>query len=147
LISFPTGADPVYDGYSNVEMPVRGRYIELRASRGSGSSTLDIDYLLFVPADDQLAMIDWGDAILTTNEFVISAIHEVIYTQNVSLDQVYGSKPSILAGGYPMVSPGVTNRFYFIRRVGRGAPAAKTATTAIEVSYWPRYLVIRPATT
>lgn len=147
LISFPTGADPVYDGYSNVEMPVRGRYIELRAARGSGSSTFDIDYLLFVPADDQLALIDWGDAIITTNEFVIDGIHELIYTQNVTLDQVYGSKPSVLAGGYPMVSPGVTNRFFFVRRAGRGAPTAKTATTAIEVSFWPRYLVVRPATT
>lgn len=147
LISFPTGADPVYDGYSNVEMLVRGRYIELRVGRFSGSSNFDIDYLLFVPADDQLALIDWGDAIITTNEFVIDGIHELIYTQNVSLDQVYGSKPSVLAGGYPMISPGVTNRFFFVRRAGRGAPTAKTATTAIEVSYWPKYLTVRPATT
>jgi hypothetical protein len=147
LISFPTGADPVFDGFSNVEMPVRGRYVELRASRSSGSSTVDVDYLLFVPADDNLALIDWGDATSTTHEFVVSGVSEMVYTQTNATDQVYGTKPSVLAGGYPMVSPGVTNRIYFIRRTGRGATATKTETTAIELSYWPRYLVVRPATT
>jgi hypothetical protein len=147
LVTFPTGPDPVYDGYSGVEVSVRGRYLELRAERTSGSSNLDIDYLLFVPADDALALIDWGDAILTSNEFVIDGIHEMVYTQNVTLDQVYGAKPTTVAGGFPMITPNVTNRVYFIRRTGRGATVTKSETTAIEIQYWPRYLVVRPATT
>jgi hypothetical protein len=146
-ISYPTGLDPQYDGYSNVEYPVRGRYLELRAERVSGSSNLDIDYLLFVPADEQFALIDWGDAILTTNEFVVDSVHEIVFTQNSGLDQVYGSKPTAVAGGFPTIAPGVTNRVFFIRRVGRGATATKTETTSIEVQYWPRYLFVRPATT
>lgn len=146
LISFPTGADPVTDGYSNAELVVKGRYIEVRAERTSGSSTLDFDYLLFLPADDCLAIIDWGDALSTTDEFVIDGIHEMIYTQTTS-DEVYGSKPSVLAGGFPMVSPNVQNRIFWLRRVGRGATATKGETTVITVSYWPRYLFVRPATT
>jgi len=146
LISFPTGQDPVTDGYSNTELSVKGRYIEVRAARYSGTSNLDIDYLLFVPADDQLALIDWGDALSTTDEFVVDGIHHMIYTQTTS-DEVYGSVPAVLAGGFPMISPGVTNRIYWVRRSGRGATVTKTETTAIAVSYWPRYLVVRPAST
>lgn len=146
LISFPTGADPVYDGYSNTEVSVRGRYIEVRAERTSGSSTLDIDYLLFVPADDSLALIDWGDATATNNEFVIDSVHEMVFTRNTS-DQVFGSLPTVVAGGFPYISPGVTNRMYFIRRTGRGATVTKSETTVIEAEYWPRYLVVRPAST
>lgn len=146
LITFPTGPDPVYDGYSNVEMPVKGRYLEIRAERTAGSSTLDFDYLLFVPADDSLALIDWGDAASTTDEFVVDGIHETVYAQTTS-DEVYGSKPAAVAGGFPLVSPGVTNRIYWIRRTGRGAITTKSETTVINVAYWPRYLVVRPATT
>lgn len=146
LITFPSGMDPVTDGYSNVELPVKGRYIEVRAERLSGSSTLDFDYLLFVPADDQLALIDWGTALSTTDEYVIDSTHEVIYTQTTS-DEVYGSPASILAGGFPMISPNVTNRLYWIRRTGRGATATKTESTVIVATYWPRYLVVRPAST
>lgn len=147
LITYPTGLDPVYDGYSNVEVSVRGRYLEVRAERVGGSSTFDFDYLLFVPADDQLALIDWGDAILTTNEFVVDSVHEIVYTQNTPQDQVYGSKPTAVMGGFPTVAPGVTNRMYFIRRTARGATVTKTETTAVEVQYWPKYLYVRPATT
>lgn len=146
LISFPTGQDPVHDGYSNTELSVKGRYIEVRAERLSGTATLDFDYLLFVPADDNLALIDWGDALSTTDEFVIDGIHEMIYTQTTS-DEVYGSRPSVLAGGFPMVSPNVTNRIYWIRRAGRGATVTKSETTVINAAYWPRYLTVRPAST
>lgn len=146
LVTFPSGMDPVTDGFSNVELPVRGRYIEVRAERLSGSSNLDFDYLLFMPADDQLALIDWGEALSTTDEFVIDGTHEVIYTQTTS-DEVYGSPASVLAGGFPMISPGVTNRMYWVRRTGRGATVTKTESTVIVASYWPRYLVVRPAST
>lgn len=146
LISFPTGLDPVTDGYSGAELAVKGRYVEVRAARYSGSSNLDIDYLLFVPADDQLAMIDWGDALSTSDEFVVDGVHEMVYTQTTS-DEVYGSLPAALSGGFPTISPGVTNRVYWIRRTGRGATVTKSETSSIAVSYWPRYLFIRPAST
>lgn len=146
LIQFPTGADPVTYGYSGVQVPVRGRYLELRAERTSGSSNVDFDYLLFVPADDTMALVDWGDAVLTTNEFVVDSVHELVYTQNVSLDQVYGSKPTKVHGGFLSVTPGQTNRLFFIRRTARGATVTKTETTVLEGQYWPRYLFVRPAT-
>ena len=146
LITFPTGADPVTDGYSNAELSVKGRYIEVRAERVSGSSNVDIDYVLCVPADDRMALIDWGDALSTTDEFVIDSIHEMIYTQTTS-DEVYGSLPTVLAGGFPMITPGVTNRLYWIRRAGRGAAVTKSETTVIVATYWPRYLTVRPAAT
>lgn len=146
LISFPTGLDPFTDGYSNAELPVKGRYIEVQAERNSGSSNLDFDYLLFVPADDSLALIDWGDALSTSDEFVVDGIHEMVYTQTTS-DEVYGSRPSVVAGGFPMITPNVTNRAYWIRRSGRGATVTKSETTAIVATYWPRYLFVRPAST
>lgn len=146
LITFPTGLDPVMDGYSNTEVPVKGRYIEVRAERISGGSSLDIDYLLFVPADDQMALIDWGDSLSTTDEFVIDSVHEMVYSQTTS-DEVYGSLPTALAGGFPLITPNVTNRIFWIRRTGRGATVTKSETTVIAASYWPRYLFARPATT
>lgn len=146
LISFPTGVDPVTDGYSGTELAAKGRYIEVRAERVGGSASLDIDYLLFVPADDTLALIDWGDALSTSDEFVVDGTHEMIYTQTTS-DEVYGSRPSVLAGGFPMVTPNVTNRIFWVRRAGRGATVTKSETTVIAVAYWPRYLFVRPATT
>lgn len=146
LISFPSGLDPVHDGYSNNEKVIKGRYIEVRAERTSGSSTLDIDYLLFVPADDSLALIDWGDAMFTNDEFVVDGTHDMVFTQD-NTGALYSSRPAAVAGGFPMASPGVTNRIFWIRRTGRGATATKTETTAITVTYWPRYLVVRPAST
>lgn len=146
LISFPTGQDPIYDGYSNVDVLVKGRYLEVRAERVSGSASLDFDYLLFVPADDCMALIDWGDSLSTTDQFVVDGTHEIVYTQTTSF-RVYGSKPSVVAGGFPLITPGVTNRVYWIRRAGRGATVTKSETTVISAAYWPRYLFVRPATT
>jgi hypothetical protein len=70
----------------------------------------------------------------------------MVYVQTTS-DEVYGSTPAAVAGGFPSISPGVTNRMFFIRRAGQGATVTKSETTAIVATYWPRYLLVRPATT
>jgi len=59
-----------------------------------------------------------------------------------------------VSGGFPLLRPNQTNRFYLI--VGsQGGPTGlgslqnhdKTLSDSITVSYWPRYLYARPATT
>jgi hypothetical protein len=60
-VSIPSGGDPRYDGYSNVEIPARGVCIIVTGQRVSGTGSLDFDCLLFVPAHDQLAVLNAPD--------------------------------------------------------------------------------------
>lgn len=141
LISYPAGPDPVVDGFSGAPLLVSGQAFALHASR-TGSGTLDWDYVVFVPADDRVCLVDWGNSQRGAGEsVVVDGTTETVYPVT-STGVVYGGPPSAVAGGFVAVSPGVTNRVYFIRSVGPFDQLADT--TAITVDYWPRYLYVRP---
>lgn len=143
LIAFPTGAAPATDGYSGVELSVSTAQIEIRAARPSGSGNVDIDFLIFVPADDRLALVTWG---LTggPDTFVLDSSIPAAYA--TAAGAVYNDPPFTIVGGVPMVSPSATNRIYFINNVNStdAATDGKTLTNAITPSYYPRYLAVRP---
>lgn len=147
LVSFPSGPDPLVDGYSGTPLPVRGQYMTLYAGRTSGTGNLDIDYILFVPADDRLAVIQWAQLGGAGADFaVVDGISRSIYGLSAAGEVFGGPAPSGMTGGFPMVTPGTTNRVYFLRTLGsQGATIdSVTDSTAITVDYWPRYLSVRP---
>lgn len=144
----PVGADPVHDGYSGVELPVRTALVYLMAQRVSGSGNLDIDHFLFVPADDKLLSVKWPAGAISRS--VVDGTHNMTYDADTAGTGELGtSNSSEIAGGFPMISPGVTNRIFFIRHAVAvdATPDPITDTTAITPTYYPRYLSVRPATT
>jgi hypothetical protein len=143
-ISVPIGADPILDR-DGTELPASNQIlVELHAGRTSGSGTIDFDFLVFVPADDRVAVTQWRTDVGTTR--VLDASDTSARAEDGSGNVVSGAAPYI-SGGYPMLSPGQTNRIYMIRNVAAGAIWALTTVSPVSVSYYPRYLTVRPAST
>jgi hypothetical protein len=136
----------VTDGYSGVELSASPpNIIGVHAGRTSGSGNLDIDFLLFVPADDRLALVTWG-ANTGPDTYVLDSAASRAY--GTLSGAVSSELPYAVAGGPPMVSvDGAVNRVWFIRDVGAtnlGSDAI-TGSRVITPYYWPRYLgVARP---
>lgn len=153
-VSYPVGVDPVGDGFSGVEQVLAGMTCEIWARRVSGSGNLDFDFMLWVPADDSTCYVSWVSANDNTHEAVLDgagadpAPASRVYLLNAA-DSVYTMAPRVPIGGVPLLSPGQTNRIVFIRDVGSSASTvdAITGTTALTVSYYPRYVYIAGATT
>lgn len=144
----PVGADPVTDGYSGAELPCRTPLVYLQAQRVSGTGNLDVDHLLFVPADDRLLSVKWPAGAAFSS--VVDGTHNMTYDSDVAGAGTLGtSESSEIAGGFPTISPGATNRIFFIRQAAPVDAVSDdiTNTTAIQPSYYPRYLSVRPATT
>lgn len=143
LVQMPLGYDPATDGLSGVSLPVGGMGVTLLAARTSGSGTLDLDVVMFVPADDRLSLVKWPD--YTT---------ETAYVVDAAAGQAYGVGSSgevraallELIGGTPMVTPGVANRIWMLRDVGSTYSNGDDVTATVQVTpyYWPRYLHMRP---
>jgi hypothetical protein len=148
LLSIPVGADPVHDGVSGAEIPARGLYVTLQAERTSGTDTLDVDYLLFVPADDRLAIVRWSDNPGTADQMVVDGVHDLTFGYQTSTGSVVSMTPGYHVGDLPMVSPAATNRIYHINEVAPGEAEPTWPTTiTFTLWYWPRYLRVAPVTT
>lgn len=137
-------------GYS-VEAPLAvatgGNLLELSASRTGGTDTLDWDYVFLVPADESIMFYAGSSQSLP---WVMDGINERMYQVDSTSSPFVGTVGIedinyALSGGFPVVRPNQTNRFYYAEWT-TGA-IAKTRTPILTVSYWPRYLYVRPATT
>jgi hypothetical protein len=116
--------------------------LRVRAERTSGSGTIDFDFLLLVPADDRLGVVQWR----RTGSYVLDAANTPAY--RVDTAQISSAASPAIAGGLPMLSPGQTNRLYMLRTVNsNGVANTLTTVSPVSVSYMPRYLTIRPAST
>lgn len=146
IVTFPAATDPIRDG--GTEISVRRQYFELQAQRVAGSGTLDVDYLLFVPADDQMCVLSWpsSPSDLLPDEWVVHGPTETVYAQDSNGRLSTVSNPVGVRGGFLSGRPGVTNRIFFVRRFDAGLDSV-TATTSIKTLYYPQYLYVRPATT
>ncbi|MEW2442781.1 hypothetical protein [Micromonospora marina] len=148
LVNIPGTQDPVYDGVSQSEMVVRGPSIELQAERSGGSDTLDIDYLLFVPADDRLAIVHWPTGIAPGDRLNVDGLNDMTYATFEITNEVMSGVPGYHVGGLPMVSPGQDNRIFFINETTPAtAEPSFPLTWTVDAWYWPRYLHVRPAST
>lgn len=139
----PAWSDPVQHGFSGVNTKVVMPFVGLYAARTSGSGSLDVDALVFMPADDQTLMVRFPS---TDVPYAIDGTTEAggsAYAFTTTLDEVTTtSQPCKLVGGlgFPSVIPGQTNRVHFLRQVDpTGTTDAITNTTTIRAYYWPRW--------
>ncbi|WP_194821313.1 carbohydrate binding domain-containing protein [Micromonospora sp. S-DT3-3-22] len=146
LIQIPMGFDPVTDGLSGVPAAATGPVFDTAIERISGSGNIDSDSVAFVPADDRMMGVVFPTSGLPT-AFVIDSAASGVYGVGSSAE--VRSARVETAGLPPMVSPGVTNRIWWMRDVGSEFATGDDATayTRITPYYWPRYLHVRPVTT
>lgn len=154
VMQIPNGYDPVFDGKSGVELSTEGSFISLFARRNSGSGNLDMDHLLFMPADDRQMSVKWPTVqAFSTDTFVVAGGDETAAYCLTASNTLRSVEPIEITGKGLMLAPGRTNRIYMIRDVATGTAAAGggdvlTATHNITTSYFPRYLSpVRPAAT
>lgn len=153
LVQNPVGYVDTEDGVSGVETLSGGIGLVVYAQRVSGTGSLDSDVLLLVPADDRLLLLTWpGTAGPSTGatSFVVDSNRGEIYGLGASGER-FPTNPVEPEGGFPMISPGVTNRVYLARDVGwetagigeTGPGDDITGTVTVGAYYWPRYLTVR----
>ena len=154
LMQIPIGIDPVYDGISGVELPAEGNFLGVQIQHISGAGTLDVDVLLFPPADDRLGYVKFPTVQnFSSDTFTVTGgPRPTVFCRNTAGD-VSSVEPMENPGGGLMITPGRTNRIYYIRDVGTGTATlgggdSVTASQYITASYTPRYLFpLKPATT
>jgi hypothetical protein len=147
VYNIPMGYDPVTDGFSGTEVAAHGLFVDFQAERTSGTGNLDTDVFLWVPADVNLAFINWP-ATGGATDFIVDGKANQVYARGSS-SEVRTHEITNVVSRLPMIAPGVTNRFFFIRDVGQTASTGDviSGSTQLTPYYWPRYLTVRPATT
>lgn len=147
LVQIPEGVDPGTNGPDGAALSVAGVPISVWIQRTQSTDPFTTDHLLFVPADDRFCIINWSASTPTT--FVADGTNRAIYGLD-SGGNITDTLSTSFVGDFPMVSPSVTNRVVCIRDVspdtGNGSDIPSQSLT-INVSYWPRYLTVRPLTT
>jgi hypothetical protein len=148
------------DDFGGRAITPEGIFLGVSAARASGTGSLDLDVLLLIPADDQTLLIRWPGTASTPTDVILDATSRV-GASGVPALTVYARTaggltralmPARPRGGPIHISPGVTNRVWFIKDVGLDNPDNSTgddkaATITVTPWYHPRYLHLRPATT
>lgn len=141
----PAWADPIYHGFSGTLMKCVVPFVGVYAQRVSGTGTLQIDYLYFVPADESTIIVAWPDDLA---QYAIDGTTEAggsCYATTTALDEVITTSRSAQitsGGGFPELVPGQTNRIHLVREVdltGLGLDPVLGNTTTIRVFCWPRW--------
>lgn len=148
LVQIPEGVDPGTLGYSGAQIPAIPPYLEVQASRISGSGSVTWDYIVLVPADDCFSIVSWGLSPSTgpPDRMVFDGVSRTVYNIDSS-GNIFDGTTTSFVGNPPMVSPGVTNRIAMLRNVTPNGVDAVTGSVAVTVAYWPRYLTVRPVST
>lgn len=145
LVQIPEGYNPASNGPDAVAPSATGVQLNVYAARTNGTEMV-LDYLMFVPADDSVCIVNWGSSTPTT--FVLDGTNRMVYGLDSSA-RIADILTAYFTGDPPSVSPGVTNRIVVIRDVipSTGNADAPATTYPINCSYWPRYLSVRPVST
>ena len=144
LIQIPEGFDPVSNGPDGVALSVVGVPLKLYVRRISGSGNFVSDYLLFVPADDKMSIVNWG--VSSPSQFVFDGTSRAVYGLDGS-GRVDDIAAAYFVGDPPMVSPtAVTNRLVYVNDVSPTNSVSDGVATTVTLSpfYFPRYLSVRP---
>lgn len=148
-VPVPPYSDPVNAGYAGgAQLKVLLDFVGVWASR-TGSGSLDIDWLYFMPADDQTLITRFPATDVTYAMDGTTREGGSVYSINSALDTIntIASPPRIVGGGgFPELIPGQTNRIHFLRHVDpTGTVDARTDTTTLQCYYWPRWReAVRP---
>lgn len=149
LLSLPWGTDPQFDGYTNILKLAQSYRLDIEAERTVGAGYLDWDYVLFVPADEELCLVDWISGLSADIEWVLDGPNDIAFIQTTS-DEIISVTSGALAaiprlvGAIPLLTPNQTNRIALIRdAVANLNFDDVTASVNLVVSHWPRYLYVR----
>lgn len=151
LISIPIGVDPVYDS-TGAELVVSDSFLlKVQAERTSGTGTIDFDFLLLVPAgpepESRFGIVHWNDASSSpTDHWILDADGTIPHARDASGQIISAGSPAITSG-FTFLSPNQTNRIYMLRSTRAGDTWTLTTVSPVSVSYHPRYLSVRPAST
>lgn len=142
-MQIPRGFDPI-TGEDGAEISVSDAMsIAVQAARTSGTGNLDMDYLRLMPADDRYATITWVDP--GPDHWLLNAEQNTATPYDSSGRVATAAAPRI-DGGLPMLSPGKMHRIHILYETSASLANALTTIT-VSITYQPRYLSVRPATT
>lgn len=131
-------------GYGSTENSGTAARLRIEAERVSGSGAIDWDHFLLVPADRQLLIAKSSST--TPQCHTVDGVTETAFSHAAG-DPVTGAGTigavDQVAGGFPMVNPGVANIYTFLYQAGDESNTVSSSTT-VAASYWPRYLHVRP---
>lgn len=149
-VPVPPYSDPVSHGFAGgAQLKVLLGFVGIWATRTSGTGSLDIDCLYFLPADDRTLIVRFPT---TDTTYAIDGTTQEggsVYSVNAALDTIntIASPPQIVGGGgFPELIPGQTNRIHMLRNVDvTGTGDGITNTTTLQCYYWPRWReAVRP---
>jgi hypothetical protein len=140
-----TGYGPKASWVRSAKAPDLTLYVR---STVSNTATLNVDYLLYVPADEDLAIAQynlWPSVSHTST--LTGAVADGHLDMAYMIDNSLWMEASMaaLVGRIPSIAQDRTNRLFIVPGLNRDAPVSKT--WAVTVSYFPRYIVVPGATT
>jgi len=143
VVSYPAGGAPAGIGYSDGITPAAG-YVRLTLT-ATGAGTYDVDYIQLIPTGSLAKMLAFDSAV---GPFVFDGVRDATYRistaspfdRAVKIVTAPGASVDERAGGVLMLTPGVANRLHAVFQAQQAIGDART----LSVSYWPRYLTVRP---
>lgn len=142
-VPVPPWSDPAQHGFSGIPLKVLMPWIGFYAGRTSGSGSLDLDCLYFMPADESTVIVKWPSTDTTYVLDGTTAEGGSAYAATTALDEVITTAAPaqiVGGGGFPEVIPGQTNRVHIMRQVDpNGTVDGITSTTTLRAYYWPRW--------
>jgi hypothetical protein len=147
VIQIPIGNDPVVSGPDNTALAARGIIVKLQIALTASASNLDVDCMVFMPADDRMCRVLWPSTSGPTTMVLDSSNRPRVYGLGSS-GEVYSTEIAAMDSGTPMISANAYNRMWMLLDTGTTSTAgdliANTATVTGE--YYPRYVYVqRPA--
>lgn len=124
--------------------------LDLYVARSAGSGSLIVDWIGLIPAGDdtESAIIDADYSAGSLATMVLDGILDREYAVDQASPWTAGAvviTTSLIrrSGAYPLLKPNTTNHFVFLRYGVSGI----SNSTGLLISYWPKYLHVRPSTT
>ena len=131
------------DGPTGSTMASSG--LPLQAARDSGAGTLDWDLVFLIPADERSMFWTGLSESPSTATTIINGETETAFWWD-SGGKFQPNYIGQVSGGFPVVVPGKTNRVYLLRWESTGV-STLPGGDSWSVSYYPKYLMVRPSAT
>lgn len=118
--------------------------VDFQRSNGSTATTLDVDYFLLVPCDEDAGIVYQSGAAPAGGWLSVDGYAQDAYltTGDPLLSTSTGSSPAVrldYIGGVPRLYPGITNRLFVVGGFSSVTSAALAQSASLSVSFWPRY--------
>ena len=144
VIQIPVGEDPITDGPGGAYLATRGITFKIQVSLTAGTSSLDVDCMVLMPADDRFCRVLWPGVTGPTTMRLDSSSKPKVYGLG-SAGETYSTEIRALDSGTPMISPNSYNRAWLLKNTGTTAADVLSGSTTATPWYLPRYLnVVRP---